>query len=393
MKDDSLEHYRNREHGYIKHRILETYLLKVFNILGKYEKQINYVDGFAGLWQSQDERRGDTSSGISIECMTKCIDSVQSTYRRSINFRGLYIEKSAKKYRELESFVDGKARETGIDLTAWQGPFEGHVDRIKDWCGDAFTFFFIDPMGWSQSLPSVVAPLLSRPKSEFLIYFPTDHIKRFSGLQSLQDQMTEILGSPADLAALSSDERENTIVNLYRRTISQVASAEAGERVWTAYEPIRDPARQRTKYHLVYLTKHHKGIVAFKETSENLGDLQDSVRAVHLARKLEEEKGQMSLLPPSLVPNDPSLSDQRAISEIRKYWLSELESGPKRFGVVEIAEILDQKAWRLTDTQKALLELVNGGRIVNEAAPNRRRSKKPLHYAANNGEGEVLRLS
>lgn len=395
MKDDGLENYRDREHGYIKHRILETYLLRVFNILGKYEERINFVDGFAGFWKSQDDEHRDTSPGISVECMLKCRDSVQKGFGKDVQFRGLYVEKGAQAHSELSSFLNEKTTETGIELQSLRGEFESSIDQIVDWCGDAFTFFFIDPKGWSQSLPTVLAPLLGRTKSEFLINLQYDHINRFvtDPREFLRDQMIDLFGEvPENLENLASDTRENTLANLYRSQISSIASQHAGERIWTAYEPVRDPDKARTKYHLVYLTRHHKGVLVFKECSEQLGELQDSVRAVHKLRQEEVQTGQPDLFPTTLYPNESS-SDLGAVWEIENYIVSELAGGPKRFGEMEIADILNRYAWRLADIQQALLRMIKEEKsAVNDSDPKRRRRKKPLHYWAHRGDGEFLRL-
>ena len=47
------------------------------------------------------------------------------------------------------------------------------------------------------------------------------------------------------------------------------------------------PSQERTKYHLVYLTSHHTGIVEFMEISEKVDIVQARVRA---ATKMEEKE-------------------------------------------------------------------------------------------------------
>ena len=43
--------YRGREQAYIKHTLLETYLFKLFMIIGQSLPTVSYVDCLAGPWQ------------------------------------------------------------------------------------------------------------------------------------------------------------------------------------------------------------------------------------------------------------------------------------------------------------------------------------------------------
>ena len=48
-------HYKGREHSFIKHRLLETYLEMLFMIIGKQEQRICYVYSFSGPCKERDE--------------------------------------------------------------------------------------------------------------------------------------------------------------------------------------------------------------------------------------------------------------------------------------------------------------------------------------------------
>jgi hypothetical protein len=61
---EDLTKYKGREQAYIKHTLLETYLYKLFMILGQHVQTISYVDCFAGPWQNNSDDLSDTSIGI-----------------------------------------------------------------------------------------------------------------------------------------------------------------------------------------------------------------------------------------------------------------------------------------------------------------------------------------
>jgi hypothetical protein len=47
----------------------------------------------------------------------------------------------------------------------------------------------------------------------------------------------------------------------------------------SAYVTVLDPLIDRTKYHLLYITRHPLGIIKFMEQSEIMADVQTTVRA------------------------------------------------------------------------------------------------------------------
>ncbi len=66
------ENYHGREQAFVKHHLLETYLLPLFMIIGSYQKNIRYVDCFSGPWQEESDNLQDTSIGIALKIIQKC---------------------------------------------------------------------------------------------------------------------------------------------------------------------------------------------------------------------------------------------------------------------------------------------------------------------------------
>jgi len=54
--------YKGKEQSFIKHRLLETYLERLFMIIGQHENRIRYVDCFAGPWKTESDNLKDTSN-------------------------------------------------------------------------------------------------------------------------------------------------------------------------------------------------------------------------------------------------------------------------------------------------------------------------------------------
>jgi len=272
------ESYRNREQTYVKHQLLRTYLERLFMIIGQSQSIIRYVDCFSGPWNEQDENMQDTSIGISLDIMQKCRDGLKRM-GKSVRFHALFIEKDQGAFGKLESYLNGCAT-PDIITTARNGEFYDLREKILNWCGqDDFTFFFIDPKGWKKvvEIPTIET-FLKRPNSEFLINFMYDFLLRTHTQYSFQEDMEEIFGKVPDTVGMTSEQREAHLINLYRTRLKQIAPSRGGS-PRTAHVPILYPLRNRTLYHLVYLTRHAKGITVFMDASEKLELIQRQARA------------------------------------------------------------------------------------------------------------------
>ncbi len=355
------ESYEGREQAYIKHTLLEKYLERLFMILGKNEDTICYVDCFAGPWQEDGDDLQDTSIAISLNTMKKCRDGLLKTYNKNVHFRALFIEKNKNAYEKLHAFLDTEAA-SGIETTAMNGVFSDLRGDILKWCGKTdFTFFFIDPTGWKNvvEIPTL-KPLLQRPRSEFLINFMFDFILRTHTQIEFSKHMQEIFGEVPDTAGMSSKERETHLIDLYRTHLKN-AQPNTGLKARSAYVKVLDTLKDRTKYDLVYLTRHPKGIQVFMDASEKLDFIQKRVRAhakeAHHVSKTKQPK----LLSTEMI-NEPSDED---LNEVKKYWLNKLSDQPKRFGIEELADMLEETAWFESDFQAALKELVAENKVIN----------------------------
>ena len=182
------EGYGGREHAYIKHKLLEGYLEKLFLIIGMGSgrlgiTQLCYVDCFAGPWSDESEELSGTSIAISMRILEKC---QQELVRKGVRvrFRALYVEKDKTAFARLHKYVSEQTA-TGIEVDALHGDFVSLRQDMLNWCGTgAFAFFFIDPKGWKEISIKVLRPLLQRPRSEFLINFMYD----FSSVRTLISQ-------------------------------------------------------------------------------------------------------------------------------------------------------------------------------------------------------------
>ena len=104
-----------------------------------------------------------------------------------------------------------------IKTTALPGSFEENINLILDHLGTVFTFFFIDPTGWSGFAMDNLRPILQRTEGEVMINLMFDPINRFLNFQSPanEESLDRLFGTRKWRSIRGQPERESALVNLY----------------------------------------------------------------------------------------------------------------------------------------------------------------------------------
>jgi three-Cys-motif partner protein len=378
--------YRGKEPSYIKHELLRSYLKGLFLIIGMSAQKLGvtelcYVDGFAGPWLDESDDLGSTSIAISLDILDECKRELEKQ-GRPVRIRALYVEKEKAPFTRLEHYLRERAL-VGIEAKALPGDFVDLQEKVLEWCGaTAFAFFFLDPKGWISVGVKALQPLLKRPQSEFLITFMYDFVTRFVSKQDLETHMIELLGEAPNVGELHGLAREKYVLNIYRRNLKRLMPAKTHWPARSAYVRVLDRKKDRTKYHLVYLTGHHHGIVVFMEISEALEPVQKLVRAsTKQASRVEKSHQEELFAPRDLVDSHDQVVD---VTEVEQFWLERLSEHAKRFGETEFADLLEETDWFPGDLQRALGNLITAGKVRNLDMTNPRRTRF-LHFE-NGGE-------
>jgi len=379
------ETYRGREQAFVKHRLLEAYLQRLFMIIGLSQSSIRYVDCFSGPWQEGGTALEDTSIGIALKIIRKCREGLKKADKK-VMFHTLFIEKDKASFQKLGDYLAGVPRQE-VASKALQGGFFDLRESILEWCGpDDFAFFFIDPKGWKNAIEiPTLTPLLRRPNSEFLINFMYDFLLRTHTQESFRDDMWAIFGEIPDTDSLSPEEKEKFLVNLYLQRLKDVLPANGGKPRAVSV-PVLYPTIDRTLYHLAYLTRHPKGIAVFMDASDQLDLVQRRTRAQAKQENRESRSGQPELFHAS---GEVRKGKERCPSEVKPYWLDKLSLTPCRFGIEELADMLEETGWFESDFQAAFGELETEAKVRNMDAKRKRRTKF-VHFNAESNKGERL---
>ena len=228
--------------------------------------------------------------------------------------------------------------------------------------------------------------LLQRPRSEFLINFMYDSLNRFVEKLTLKSQITKLFGEEPMVDGLTPAAREKQLLLTYRKNLKRSMPSDNRYPARSAYFCVQDASKNRTKYHLVYLTSHPVGIIRFMEISEKVVLIQKQVRATTKQNKRIATSGQQEIFGPheSVIEAEGHASPE----EVDAFWLSKLSSTPKKFDRHDFADLLEETDWFEGDLQEALGRLMDKGKVRNIDAKGKRR-RRFLHYE----NGERLQLT
>lgn len=376
--------YTGREHSWVKHQLLKHYLATVLSIIGVAGKtrSITYVDCFAGPWGDPSEDLSGTSIAISLQIIDKVReDMAKRPGLPSITFRAVFVEKDRARHARLSEYLAGGAP-SGLECHALAGDYVDQQDEILRLCGKSFTFFFVDPKGWASVSISRLSKLLRREHSEFLINFMYDFINRAVGIRSVRSQIEELLGALddqdlADLKAADSQDRSDWLVNRYRNALKQTMGLANADRPRSFHAEVLNPSKERLHYHLVYLTRHHKGLVKFAESSERAEFLQSVVRTQ--ARHSAESQIGLFSVADGAEHQQAGRVDGHAVE---RRLLALITDVPLAFGEAVLADLLEDTGWFVRDIEAALQRLIARRAIQNLDAP-KARPKHPVHFREN----------
>lgn len=300
--------YRGREQSYIKHTLLTKYLDRLGHKVGSRWECINYVDCFAGPWQSVDPDCGDTSFGIAVKVLAKCQENLAEV-GKDLRLRFCFIESDKKSFDALCRYRDQKQSDK-LEIVALRGEFEEHLPELHAFVAQggakAFRFLLVDPKGWTGFALKNVAPLLESRSAEVLVTMMTYHIRRFVRQEAHADQFEELFADNTvapEAARLDGVDRERFLVRRYAANLKRLARFS-----YISTAAVFRAAEDTVHYYLVFGTNSPHGIVVFKEAERVAFEAGEMARGEAKTRKRIDRTGQPEF--------DLLVSNEAAPSEI-----------------------------------------------------------------------------
>jgi three-Cys-motif partner protein len=312
--------YLEREQTLVKHTILQRYLLRLAVIVGTWADTITYVDCFSGPWENNAADYSDTSFGIAIQELKKAKTELNKREKHP-RLRCLFLEKDKSAFAKLEAFCKNESQ---VEATAHNSLLEKAVPEILKFHRLAgqknFSFTFIDPTGWTGIEMDVIRPLLKQMPGEVLINYMTSFIRRFieTNDQALALSFDRLYGDAnfrAKLQSIPKGERDDVMVEEYVRRIKS-----EGEFQFVCYTPIFQPQTNDIHFHLIYCTRHEKGLEVFKKEERKAVETMELARAEAQQRNREKRNSAFELFSPK------EMHDTRFYDSLRTKYLSKAQS-------------------------------------------------------------------
>jgi three-Cys-motif partner protein len=319
----SLADYTDREQAYVKHVLLDSYLERLVHKVASRYDHVAYVDGFAGPWQSANERFEDTSFGIALNALR----SAKATWKqhgRDVRMSAFLVEKNKTAYGRLAQVP---AKYPDLMVKPHCADFLEVVPSIlEEIPPGAFAFFLIDPKGWSVPLKTL-APLLARANSEVIFNFMFDFINRAASINEPKvvaglDELIPFGNWRVALAererngGLSPEMRKEILVNAFSDSLRQIGNYE-----YVAETAVLRPTKDRPLYSLLYCTRSKAGIEVFRQRQIAALQEQSRTRAAVKIGHAETTSGQSEIFQ-SLHEMGPD--------ELVRYLRSEREAATRR---------------------------------------------------------------
>ena len=191
-----------------KHLILKHYLDGWFPILGYSNGRLLFIDGFAGPGKYEHGELG--SPLIALECVKRHKDADRL---RQVEIVCFFIESDKERARHLEYLLAHQTLPPGTICQVLPGTFDDHMTGILDYLDEqkaqlAPAFVMIDPFGVKGSPMNVIERILGNEKSECMISFMYEPIRRFHQQSEFEPHLDNLFGTPEWKRCLDMEESD-----------------------------------------------------------------------------------------------------------------------------------------------------------------------------------------
>ncbi len=329
-------------HTKAKHHILEYHLKAWFPILGRNNRRLRYIDGFAG---PGEYKGGDIGSPLLALETIRHHSEFERYERDGRTLEFIFVEKDQDFYESLKRRVENTSWPSNFRIKVEPGEFESTLAQILDNAdarveGLPPTLLFVDPFGTAGFPMELFRRLASYDRIDVLINLNMLEFVRFLPDPTKHATADGLYGGSRWRNALDMHGRE--------RELFLVAEYESilGEDGWltTSFEMVNQ--QNQTAYHLIFGTGNPKGLEVIKRAMRNAsqtGEFRYSDRI---------DSAQPVLLGLDAARQYPS--------EIADYLFGKYEGQEIAFDRLLVDEI-DQHRWWLERDLRPALELLEFG--------------------------------
>lgn len=391
MGNSDREHFTQYRHQTrIKHAIITRYIKAFFTILKKWKKNLVYIDAFAGRGTYDDPASGNTIAGSPIQALELLAEDPDLAKKVT----PILIEKDPENFERLRKEVEAfHSKNNAIrEPRLCEGDFETHVDTILSELKStglqlAPTFLFVDPCGIDGVSLDAIVRVLANDSCEALVFFNIEGVRRVAGLEKLSPVLVSMFGNEERATALlreletinRTEDRENTIVEHYRRALGEASGAEY-------FIPFRIESEHRriTSHYLIHITKHPMGFRIMKDVMWKLGKSREGTGLLGLEQASLDEEDQLVFIRPDW-------------DNFKESILTRLKEGVVNVGAIR--SWVEQPEDRFSEPayKEAIIELEAMGKIIildkDGRTPKPATSRRKLKGKATLGDNYFIALS
>ncbi len=374
------EPYDGREQTEAKHFILRRYLQTLtFKLLEGGRRELAYIDGFSGPWESRTPDYSDTSFMIALGVLKDAHQKYRDKDTPKV-IKCFFVETDAKAYQQLQAAVSKHHDPSnGFHVATFHGRFEDAVAEILGFIGRSFALVFIDPTGWTGYPYATIAPVLRHQPSEVLINFMYDHVNRFASSDDPATiaSLAPILGGLDWPTRLNPDlPRGIAVERLFRETLKAEGLFD-----YVLSTPIEKPTADRTHFFIAYGTRSSKGLEAFRDVEYRAIKAHEKRRVQAKQKKKTQRTGMVDLFADVELPDDSTidslveLNRAEAAPWVRDYLA---ERAPVPFDHLWAA-VLEVFMLRVTDVKDVCIALAADGSIQDTWSAEGKRKPHDHH--------------
>lgn len=191
-----------------KHLIMKHYLDGWFPILGSSNTRLLFIDGFAGPGEYENGEPGSPLIALDSVRRHKAAGRL-----KRVEVTCLFIESDDASASHLKKLVSKQSPVPETTCQVLSGSFDDHMTKVLDYIEEqqamlAPAFVMIDPFGVKGSPMKLIGRILGNAKSECMISFMYEPIRRFREHPHFERHLDELFGTKEWRTALDMEETD-----------------------------------------------------------------------------------------------------------------------------------------------------------------------------------------
>ena len=252
----------------MKHKVFSYYMPIWLQVLNKWNKNLNYIDGFGGIGAYHNDEDLKSNNYISnkygspVLSILKILELEKDKKINKANV--IVIDEDHNNLENVKNILKFHEIDVSKKILFIEGDFDNEINKILDKIDKiAPTFFLLDPFGISGIKLSTIKRIMERGKTEILLNFMYNTLQRFVSHpnEKINKIYDEYFGGDEWRKCTEKrlTEKENELVSIFRKNCKIFCK-------FVYPFKLKFPNKNQTYYYLFHLTQHRKGCSLMKDS-------------------------------------------------------------------------------------------------------------------------------